>query len=81
MSGRQDYKPTERVLYEDGSERFYIAGLNCTTAPDKDLDLFRFTDKGSSIKKEYRITQKPSGPRPSGIVMFYDCNVVWLRDL
>lgn len=80
MMGRQEYKPTERGLFQDGTERIYIAAYKLDLPPpDFEQDLIWF--KGdAALTSEYRITAEPLGPRPSGIVMFYDCNVVKLRE-
>jgi hypothetical protein len=69
----------ERGLYMDGSERFFIAGAGLTVPPDAELDLLQFKGNGSKTS-EYRIILPPTGPRPDGIVQYYDCNVMKVRE-
>lgn len=68
---RADYKPSERGLYVDGAERIYISTVGITVEPDFELDMIQFN------KKIYKITLPVVGPRPAGIVVFYDCSVLY----
>lgn len=70
FAARQEYKPSEVGLFEIGTERFYISALNLPVPPDHEQDKLLFNGN------LYSITQKPTGPRPNGMVMFYDCNVM-----
>lgn len=72
ICARSDYTPQQRGLFLDGSERFFIAALGLAVPPDFELDMLRFKEF------EYRILLPPAGPRPNGLVMFYDCNVMRL---
>lgn len=74
-AARQTYSPQQRGLFLDGSERYFIAALGLAVEPDCEQDQFRFKGAGNKTML-YRITQPPVGPRPNGLVMFYDCNVI-----
>lgn len=63
------YKPTERGLFLDGTERLAIAA---TTLNDLDFELDTIEFLGSA----YKINVPPLGPRPDGTVVLYDCNVL-----
>lgn len=67
---RNEYKPTERALYLDSSERLFVSAYQLSVGPDFELDKIEFDGK------LYRITIPPAGPRPNGLVIFYDCNCV-----
>ena len=71
-TARIEFKPTERGLYADGSERFFVSALGLITPPDENLDILEFKGKGLTTRR-YRIIQPPAGPRPNGIVVYYDC--------
>jgi hypothetical protein len=70
--GRAEYTPRERGLYIDGAERFYIAAYGLAIAPDFELDEIEFKSK------RYKINLPPTGPRPDGLVIYYDCNVLYV---
>lgn len=72
-AARMEFKPTERALFEDGAERFYISSLKLQVPPDHELDQFSFKGKGLKTTRRYRIITRPTGPRPNGIVVYYDC--------
>ena len=74
VAARQEYKPQEVALFEIGSERMYVSAKNLAVPPDPQLDKLIFNGK------RYSITQEPKGPRPNGMVMFYDCNVMLIGD-
>lgn len=64
---RMEYKPTERGLYADGSNKFAVSAYDLTVGPDHELDVIQF--KG----RNYRIIMPVAGPRPDGTVVFYEC--------
>ncbi len=66
-----DYKPHEMGLREQGARRALIAALDCPTPPDHEQDKFVF------LGEVFRIVKPVTGPRPAGIVLYYDCEVVY----
>jgi len=66
-----DYKPHEAGLREVGARRALIAALDCPTPPDHEQDKFIFNGE------VFRIVKPPVGPRPAGIVLYYDCEVIY----
>jgi hypothetical protein len=66
---RGDYKPTERGMFLDGSERLTVSAVNLSEI-DFERDTIEFT--GSA----YKINVPPTGPRPDGTVILFDCNVL-----
>jgi hypothetical protein len=77
VAARSEYKVVERGLFADGTERFLISALGLQVPPDFELDQFDFKGVGQP-RRRYRITATPLGPRPNGIVMFYDCNCMFV---
>lgn len=76
VCARMEYTPTERGNFLDGSERFYISAVDLEVGPDHELDEIEF--KGDApLAKRYKILLPPGGPRPSGLIIYYDCNVVY----
>lgn len=79
FAARMEFKPTERGLFEDGAERFYISSLALAIPPDHEQDQFEF--KGKAAKTSlYKIIKPATGPRPNGIVVYHDCAVMKLRE-
>lgn len=68
---RLDYKPSERGLYIDGSELIRISAIGLTVEPDFNLDVIQFNGK------IYKINIPTTGPRPTGVPIFHDCNVLY----
>lgn len=69
IMARSEYRPQERGLFQDGSERIYVSAL-ASIAPDHESHTLEFNSK------HYRILLPVTGPRPDGTVIFYDCNVL-----
>jgi hypothetical protein len=76
---RAQYSAKDRGLFLDGSERFYIDG-SIPIPPDFELDRIQFKGQGAQTF-EYRILLPPEGPRPNGLVIYYDCNVMRSKTL
>jgi hypothetical protein len=76
IAARAEYKPTERGLYLDGSERFYVSSLGLVVEPNHELDLLEFKPKGQAARR-YRITMPSGGPRPNGLVIYHDLNCMF----
>lgn len=68
MIARLEYKPSERGLFLDGSERLYVSAYQLTVPPDHEQDVIEW------IGSIYKINGPPTGSRPAGIVVYYDCN-------
>jgi hypothetical protein len=68
---RMEWKPTERGLFEDNAERFFISALGLTRPPDFEQDILEFKGVGQKAR-QYRITVPAGGPRPNGMVIYYD---------
>ena len=66
-----DYKPFEQGLREQGARRALIAALDCPTPPDHEQDKFIFNGD------VFRIVKPFVGPQPAGIVLYYDCEVIY----
>jgi hypothetical protein len=66
---RLDYTPRERGLYQDGAERMYVSGLT-PVGPDMEKDMLEFNGK------TYRIVLPVTGPRPNGLIIYYDCSIM-----
>lgn len=66
-----DYKPRDENLRTLGAKRALIAAKGLAVGPDRELDMIEF--KG----QRWRIINPPTGPRPNGIPIFYDCEVVY----
>jgi hypothetical protein len=77
---RMDWKPTERGLFEDNAERFFISALGLTIPPDFEQDIFEFKGVGQKARR-YRITMPPSGPRPNGMVIYFDLACVFKEEV
>jgi hypothetical protein len=68
---RMDYTPKEQGLFLEGSERMAVSSLGQTEEIDFEQDKLIFAGK------QYRIVSPVKGPRPSGLIIFFDCNVVF----
>lgn len=68
--GIVDYKPYDARLKEVGARRALVAASGLEIPPDRDEDTIVF--KGEI----WRIVNPPTGPRPNGVPLFYDCEVV-----
>lgn len=66
-----EFSPRERDLVEEGIERIRVSAVGLTVTPDKELDTVEF--KG----RTYNINDPVEGPRPNGIVIFYDLHVIF----
>lgn len=66
---RLDYTPRERGLFQDGAERMFVSA-DVTTGPDHEHDQIEFNGR------TYRIVEPVKGPRPNGLVIFYDCSIM-----
>jgi hypothetical protein len=75
ICARLEYNAKERGLFQDGAERILVSAKGLTIAPDQNLDTVIFA------KREYRIVEPPLGPRPAGIVIFYDLSVIFTQDV
>lgn len=69
---RTDYKPTERGLFMDGSERLAVSAINL---PSLDFELDTIVFAGQL----YKINVPPAGGRPDGTIIYHDCNVLRVR--
>lgn len=74
-----DYKPTEAGLREEGARRALISALvNTTTVlnpvPDHNEDKLVWNGE------VHRITKPIVGPRPAGVAIFYDAEIVFERE-
>lgn len=72
---RIEFKPAERGLYLDGAERYFISALKLEVPPDHEQDLLEFKGK-ALLTSRYRIIVPPLGPRPDGMVVYYDVPVM-----
>jgi hypothetical protein len=66
---RLDYTPRERGLFQDGAERMFVSGLTAV-GPDHEQDELEFNGK------TYKIVEPVKGPRPDGLIIFYDCSIM-----
>lgn len=66
-----EYRPAERGLYLDGSVNIRISTIGLTVPPDFEQDVIQFAGK------IYKINTPPTGPRPTGEVVYYDCNALY----
>jgi hypothetical protein len=80
FAARMEFKPTERGLFEDGAERFFISSLNLAIPPDAEQDILEFQGK-AAVAKRYRIIKPPAGPRPNGIVVYFDCACMFVTEV
>lgn len=71
MVGIIDYKPYDASLREVGAQRALIAAYKLEVPPERDLDLLIFGDE------VHRFSAPIKGPRPDGVVLFFDCEVVY----
>lgn len=72
---RIEFKPAERGLYLDGAERYFISALKLQVPPDHEQDLLEFKGR-ALLTSRYRLIVPPLGPRPNGLVVYYDCPVM-----
>jgi hypothetical protein len=66
-----EFSPRDRGLIEEGVERIRMSSVGVTVPADKELDTVEF--KG----RRYNIQEPVEGPRPNGIVIFYDLHVIF----
>lgn len=66
-----DYKPRDQDLRAIGAKQMLIAAKGLAVEPDRELDVVEF--KG----KTWRIVAPIKGPRPAGVPIFFDCEVVY----
>lgn len=66
-----EYKPSERGLYVDGSVNLRISTVGLTVEPDFELDTIQFAGK------VYKIMMPATGPRPTGVAVYHDCNCLY----
>lgn len=70
---RAEYSPKDREsIAVDGIERLFISSKNLTVPPDYTKDVVQYNGNF------YRITMDVSGPRPNGLVIYYDCPCVFV---
>lgn len=62
-----DYKPTERGLFLDGSIRMSVSAVNLDEI-DFELDTLEWRGV------QYKLNLPPTGPRPDGTIVLFDCN-------
>lgn len=80
FAARMEWKPTERGLFLDGSERFFLSALGLVMPPDHELDEFEFKGARAIKSRRYKIIAPPTGPRPNGTVVYYDCACMFLQE-
>lgn len=68
-----DYSPREAQLRLDGARRMLISAKGLDIAPDHEQDMLLFTPTGEL----FRIVSPVLGPRPAGVPIFYDCEVMY----
>jgi hypothetical protein len=69
--GIVDYKPRDAELRTVGARRALVAAKDLAVPPDREQDLIVFAGE------VWRIVTPVSGPRPNGVPLFYDCEVVY----
>lgn len=69
-----DYNPRANRLNLDGAERCLLDASTITIPPDHELD--HLVKDGL----EYRIVAPVKGPRPGGVVIYYDLDVLYMGE-
>lgn len=80
FAARMEWKPSERGLFLDGSERFFLSALKLSVHPDHELDEFEFKGARAKTTRRYKIITPPTGPRPNGTVVYFDCACMFLSE-
>ena len=70
---RGDYSPRDRAtLALEGVERLYVSAAGLNAPIDYEKEIIEFD------AKFYRINTEPRGHRPNGIVIYYDCQCIYV---
>lgn len=72
-----DVNPRDRDLVMLGAKRVVISGKSVTVAPDRELDSVVFQPQGSTEKLLYNFYSPIRGPRPAGVAIYYECEVLY----
>jgi hypothetical protein len=66
-----EYKPHEKGLVLEGAMRALVSTVGLTVEPHHENDLL------VAAGKVWRIVAPVGGPRPGGVAIFHDCQVVY----